>query len=402
MEINLFVALRYLRGRSRVFLTFTNLLSFLGISFGVFSIITVSSVMNGFSEDMISRIIGVKGDIKIFTPEDYDRNHLLTILEGEDDVVGYSRIKEMDMLLKGRNNVIYSLTYGVDIQDLGNISNVLDKVRIGNPESDQFDLDGIIIGLDLSLQLNVTVGEFIQITSPLVQDPSPLGLMPRTRRFRVQGIFHTGLHELDSTISFISYVNAEFLSGNRVPSSYVLKTGNMRRSLRVAQALTRKLSDGYFIQDWSQKEVNLYHAMKVERYVMITVLFLMIILSAFNMIGNSIKQVALKKREIGLLKTIGLKDKDIKKIFVYQGLSIGFLSCIIGVLFSLVLIFIQIEYQLIELPVPGFPFQALPMKLRLMDFIYVSIFTVLVCWITTIIPAKKTTSITPITTLRDL
>lgn len=168
--IHTYIALRYLRGRKRFFIKGSNLLSMMGIFLGVFSLLVVASVMNGFDRDMRNRIIGAKSEIRIykddFSPFD-NYNEIIALVEQEKKVVGVAPICDTELLLQNKKHISSAVCSGIDFLRQKTVNDVLDNMVIGEPDQEQLDNDGIIIGLDLSLTLNVTVGEYLQISSPI-------------------------------------------------------------------------------------------------------------------------------------------------------------------------------------------------------------------------------------------
>ena len=210
------IAFNYLRGRKRFFFRSANLLALTGIVIGVFSLLVVSSVMNGFDTDMRNRVIGSKSEIKVhkadFSPI-YNYPQLERFLESFAGVKAVSAVCENELMLQNGNLLASTVCYGIDFIKQSRISNIFDKVIIGEPDSIALQENGIIIGLDLSLSLNVTVGEYLQVSSPAVSEPTPFGMLPRSKKLKVVGLFISGLPEFDRLHSYISIKNGQFFAG---------------------------------------------------------------------------------------------------------------------------------------------------------------------------------------------
>ncbi|MBC8385415.1 MAG: ABC transporter permease [Candidatus Cloacimonetes bacterium] len=397
-------AVRYLKGRKKILFTFSNMLSLLGIIIGVFSLLVVSSVMNGFDSDMRNRIISLKAEIKL-NEKNYDpiRNHdeLVRKIEQHPDISGVSPICETELLIQNEGEIASTICFGIDLQKHTGISDVLNKIVIGVPTEKSFSEDGIILGLDLSLSLNVTVGEYVRLSSPLGTEPSPFGLLPKSKKMKVIGLFISGMPEYDKVYTFVSLKNAQYYLGFEDEISYLeLRTNNSKKSAVIAKKIQKYLNGEYIVEDWSEFDANLFNAIKMEKIVMFFVLALMIILAAFNMTGNFIKLVAEKKTEIGVLKALGASEKDIIKIFVHVGMIVGIIGTLIGFSFAVLLLVSQQKWHFIKIPVPGFPLQWLPVEIRIADLILVPLITILISFLTTLHPSKKTVKIDPIKIIR--
>ncbi len=402
---HMIIALRYLRGKKKFLFTFSNLLSLLGIVIGVFSLLVVSSVMNGFDSDMRNRIIGSKAEIKVHKTDYSPIKNYSNIIEKigkEQDVIGAAPICEAELLIQKEDRIASTISYGIVFNKHKTVTNILDKMVIGEPDEMALQDDGIIIGMDLSLVLQATVGEYITISSPIGTEPSPFGLLPRTKKLKVVGIFISSLPEFDKTFSFLSLQNVQYFLNLEDEVNFIeIKTSDAKLSAQTAIKLQKNLSGKYIAEDWSDFESNLFNAMKMEKAIMFIVLALMIVIASFNLTGNFIKLVAEKKIEIGVLKAIGATKKDIIKIFVTMGSIIGMIGTFIGTSLAYLILFLQLKYHLIKIPVSGFPLQWLPVEIRSIDFILVPIIAVFISFLTTLHPAKKTVQIDPIKIITD-
>ena len=403
--IHLFLALRYLKGRKKIVFTFSNMLSLFGIIIGVFSLLVVSSVMNGFELDMKNRVIGSKAEIKIYHKnydpiKDYDI--ILEKVDNLTEVIKSAPVCQNELMIQNKKNLASTICFGIDLEKQNQVTEILDKIVIGYPSPENLENDGIIIGLDLSLTINATVGEYIQLSSPLGTVPSPFGLLPKTKKLKVIGIFLSGMPEYDKLFTYISLKNSQyFLDFEDEVNQVEVKTHNLRRSSKIARLIQDVIGDDFVVEDWSEFDANLFNAIKLEKVVMFLVLALMIIIASFNMTGNFIKLVAEKKVEIGVLKAIGASEIDIVRMFVNIGLIIGIIGTFIGVAFALILLLAQSHWHFIKIPVAGFPLQWIPVDMRFLDFIIVPIVVIIISFLTTLHPARRTVKIDPIKIIRN-
>jgi lipoprotein-releasing system permease protein len=399
------LALKYLKGRKKFFFTFSNMLSMGGIIIGVFSLLVVSSVMNGFDSDMRNRVVGSKAEIKIHQ-KDFDP--IENYMEVVEQVSALSNIKaaapvcETELMIQKENNLSSTVCFGIDFDQHTKITKLVQKMVVGVPRTENLENDGIIIGLDLSLTINATVGEYVQIMSPIGTEPTPFGLLPKSRKLKVVGIFSSGMPEYDQVYTYISLQNAQYLLGFGDEVSQVeVKTVNSNNSRKYAAQIQELLGDQFIVEDWSIFDANLFNAIKMEKVIMFLVLALMIIIASFNMTGNFIKLVAEKKIEIGLIKAMGASEKDIIKIFLSIGVIIGVLGALIALILALGLLLAQIKWRFIQIPVPGFPLHWLPVEMRTIDFILGPLIAIVISFLTTLHPARKTVKIDPIKIMRN-
>ena len=394
---HLTLALRYLKGRKKYFFTFSNMLSLLGIVIGVFSLLVVSSVMNGFDTDMRSRVIGSKAEIKIhktdYSPiSDYDE--IINKIEQIPSVIGIAPVCENELMIQNENELASTICYGINLKQQKKVTQLLDRIVVGEPGIEALENNGIIIGLDLSMTLNVTVGEYVHLTSPIGTEPTPFGLLPKNKKLKVIGIFISGMPEYDRIFTYISLKNGQYFSSYKDEIRQIeVKSTDSRKSYRTAKQLQEILGEEFLVEDWSVFEANLFNAIKMEKIVMFFVLALMIIIASFNMTGNFIKLVTEKKMEIGVLKALGASEKDIIKIFVNVGIIIGMLG-------TLIVLLAQQNWHFIQIPVPGFPLHWLPVEIRILDFVIVPMVAIVISFLTTLQPSKRTVRIDPIKIIR--
>jgi lipoprotein-releasing system permease protein len=399
------LALKYLRGRKKFFFTFSNMLSMGGIIIGVFSLLVVSSVMNGFDSDMRNRVVGSKAEIKVhqkdFDPiEDYAA--ISQRIAKLPEVVAAAPVCEMELMIQKGNNLGSTLSFGIDFNSHIKITELVEKMVVGVPDAESLQNDGIIIGLDLSLTINATVGEYVQLMSPLGTEPTPFGLLPKSKKLKVVGIFVSGMPEYDQIYTYMSLQNAQYFLGYQDEVSQIeVKSINSENSQKYSDLIQAELGSEFLVEDWSVFDANLFNAIKMEKVIMFLVLALMIIIASFNMTGNFIKLVAEKKTEIGVLKALGASEKDIIKIFLNIGVIIGVSGALIALILALGLLFAQMKWHFILIPVPGFPLQWLPVEMRTIDFILGPLVAIIISFLTTLHPARNTVKIDPIKIIRN-
>jgi len=397
MELRIIMALKYMARRGTHQLTFSNLIAFLGIVIGLFSLNVVSSVMNGLSTDMAQRIVAAKGEVRLFhqdfSPFTNYQALVDSLMQRYPQIIIGGPVNTGEFLLRRGNNTQYTECHGVNFAQHRVISNIYNKIRIGNPSEAAFVNNGIILGLDLTWQLNATVGDTVEVVSPLVMTPTPLGLIPKSEKFRVVGIFQSGLPEFDRLYSYIDIQKSEAFK-RQVGVDYIeLKTNIRDLNFRGLVANIERDFPHLKAEHWEIFDRTLFQAIRIEKYAMFVVMAIILVLASFNITGNFIRTVKEKRDEIALLKTIGMGKRDIFYFFVIMGSLIGFSGIVIADILSYCLLILQKRFEFVQIPVAGFPFTAVPVDLGLGRMLAFSLLTFVICVLGTLYPAYKTMKI---------
>ena len=405
MSLKFLLAYRYLVGRNKFFFSFSNIIALLGIIIGLFSLLVVSSVMNGLSNDMAERIISTKGEIRIIR-EDYSPfletdGFIDSLVNNYPQIIEGGPVNRDDLLIRRRHQTAYTETFGIDFNKHSKISNIFSMIKIGNPDESTFKNNGIIIGLDIAFNLVATIGDTIEVISPAVMTPSPLGLIPKTERFTIVGIFSTGFPEFDRLYCFIDIEKSKEFKRHNGADYIELKT-NIRnfKYQKITQQIEKDLL-GIKAEHWEIFHKTLFQAIKVEQIAMFAVMTIIIVLASFNIKGNFIRTITEKKAEIATLKTLGMDKINIFSFIMIMGLIVCGAGILIADLIAFLLLYLQVKYEFIQIPIPGFPFTAVPVDINLLRFIYFSLLTLLICTIGTIYPALKTMKIDIIKVLHE-
>ena len=402
MNFSNYIAVRYLLNRENRFLSFSNIISFLGMGLSVFSLLIVISVMNGFSDDLRNRVIGMKADIFIYANEhkpikNYEK--LIKKIKNKTEIDKVAPVYRNELLIQRKGLISATINYGVDFDRQKRISNALELLWLGKPDKEKLQ-NGIIIGSELAYEINSTVGDYVQVTSPIGNVVTPLGLLPKTKSLKVIGIFSSGMPEFDRSYTYSSLSTGTFFSNfeegvNRIEIKH---HNNLNKT---AEALKRVLGKNYEVEKWTEMESNLFQSMKIEKIVMFSILSFMIILSSLNLIGNFIKLITEKKQDIGILKSFGTSVNLIKKVFLKIGILISGLGILTGTSFALVLLLIQDKYQLIKLPITGLPINYVPVNIHFYDIILTVIIAFVISIIAIYFPLRKLKQIQIIEIIRN-
>jgi len=405
MNHRILIARRMLGGKGFTRLSSSNLLSLIGIALGVFSIIVVSSVMNGFDNYMMDSVINFKSNIwvtrsdnKPFTASD----NLLTTITDINGVTGVSPVCKTDLMIQNEGVISSVQCIGVDLNRHKDVTKIIENIRVGKPDAEEFSENGIILGLELSMFLRATVGEKIRLTSPLSTIPTPFGLVPRSKDLEVSGLFNAGLPEYDKSVVFIGLEQCRFYKGYTTEIDLIeIKTKNPYTSRKIAEKISKIIGSDYKVEDWSQFDSNLFTSIRIEKFAIMFVLSLMFLLVAINMSGSFIKTITEKKKDIGILKTIGVTDSDLSNSVVFMAGIVGITGSLLGGISASLMMFLQQELKFIKIPVRGFPFQSLPSNIHWADVIFTIAVAILISLLSAWYPAKRTLNLKPINMIRN-
>ena len=326
------IAIRYLRSkRKEGFVSIIAGFSFIGIGLGVATLIIVMSVMNGYRQDIMDRILGVDGHIDIVSYGDNISNYKVkeVIISNVPGVISVMPQVTGQVMINVNNFTSGSLVRGVEPIRLSERSIVSENIIMGSIESFKNN-KGIIIGKRMARRASITVGETITLISPN-GNITAFGQMPRIKEFEVSAIFDVGMSDFNSSIIFMPLDVAQvfFKIKNQV-SEIEVQVKNPDNARLIARDIFDALGQELNVYSWESSNVAFFNALQVERNVMFLILTLIIIVAAFNIISGLIMLVKDKSKDIAILRTMGATRMMIMKIFFLSGASIGFIGTIFG------------------------------------------------------------------------
>ena len=399
------ITLRFLKARKKDgFLNVISIFSFIGISLGVAVLIIVMSVMNGFRTELINKIVGFNSHVTVkpysnSIDEDKINNKLKLISKN----IIFSNSGEA-IILKN-NNTKGIVLRGYKYNDLLNLEVLTNEKFKG--ELNKFDKNFISIGSELSFSLNLEIGDELTLMSPSgVQ--TIIGSMPKQKTFIVNSIFNSGLAEFDNNIAFIELnVLEEFFGydSNERNLEIYLKNPNNIESQKL---IVKQVFDDEFVFSWADMNSSLFSALKVERNVMFIILSLIIIVAAFNIISGLTILVKNKTRDIAILKSIGVLNKSIIKIFFLVGVIIGTSATIfgifLGVTFSIYIEnfrqFLSSVFNISLFPEEIYFLSKMPSEINPTSIILISVCSIIITILVSIFPAFKAAKLDPIKSLK--
>lgn len=408
------IACRYLLTKKKDgFISVINTLSLIGIAIGVSVLIIVMSVMNGYETELIQRILGINGHITIMAPGNRLMSFDKSLSQQIQDIPGIKFVAPIitdQAMVMGRNatGVVIRAIDGVDLEQKPIMTNSL----LGEGFSPYRRGEGILIGVELAKQLDVSEGDSIKLISPEL-DNLAIGAIPRAKTFKIVGVFDVGMCEYNSSIVFMPLKSAQlFLGINQQISGIEVILHKHTDLQHIKNAISQVLesnSKDLVIVDWTQQNDSLMNALRIERNVMFFILSLIVVIAAFNIITSLTMLVNDKKTGIAIFKTIGMDQSSIVKIFMLCGSIIGItgtiIGCVLGVLFA---VNIEKIREFLESltgitlfdPVIYF-LTSLPSELSFVNVMFIFLISVLLSLVATIYPAIKASKLSPVVIFRS-
>lgn len=409
------VGLRYLKAkRKQTFISIITFISIAGIAVGVMALIVVLAVMTGFQEDLRDKILGTNSHIVItqYSKGMDDFESVVKKVQDYPQVEAVTPFIYSQVMLTSEQNVSGVVVRGIDPGREGKVTKLAENMREGSLndliKEEEGVAPGIVIGKELSGMLGVFYGEELNIVSPL-GNMTPMGMVPRMKKFKVVGIFDSGMYEYDTSLAYISLKEAQlFFNMGELVTGVEIRVRDFFKAGETAAQLRDKLGFGYFVRDWMEMNRNIFSALKMEKTVMFIILLLIILVASFNIISTLIMVVMEKGKDIAILKSMGATSGGILKIFLIEGMVIGVVGTLLGGM-SGVLLALNLE-EVVSSVEKAFGFKVLSPDIYYLDrlpshvnFTDVSIImaaAVLISLLATIYPAWQASRMAPADALR--
>jgi len=421
MQFELFIAARYLRAKRRqAVIGVITVISIVGVAAGVASLIIALAINNGFRQDLQDRLLGSTSHINLLRIQsDGIRNWepLLARLESQPHVIaGAPAIYEQVLISRGAR-AQGGILKGIVPQDERKVSTILDTVKQGSaatldensPRSPASDsettspaatLPPIVLGKDLADELGASVGSIVTVTSPQ-GELTPFGIVPKYKRFKVTGVFASGFFDYDNTWAFIRLSDAQRLFDlSDVVSVLEFKVDDIYKAGEIGQQLEDAAGKGFMSTNWMEQNRAIFHALRLERVVTFITIGLIVFVAALNILISLIMMVMEKTRDIAVLVSMGAKRRQIRRIFMYQGILIGVIGTALGLIAGFALSWAGGHYHLLSLSAEVYSIDYVPFAPRLLDGLLVALVAIGVSFIATLYPSWSAASVLPAEALR--
>jgi len=410
LPYELFISLKYLRSkRKQRFISLVTFFSIIGVMVGVMTLIIVLSVMSGFEKEVRTRILDINAHIFVLSLKgpisEYQK--LMNRVKQEPGIIGVAPFIYSQVMVKSDQNVSGAVLRGVEVESISKVSNLPKILKAGKIESLNTSelkhgqmLPCLIMGQELAKNLGVWVGDVVSVISPF-GEITPLGQIPKVKQFLVSGIFASDMYDYDSSLIYISLQQAQqFLALGDTVTGLEVKIDEIFKARELARTLQNKLGFPFWTKNWIDMNKSLFSALKLEKTTMFLILILIIVVAVLNIGSSLIMMVMEKVKDIAILKTMGATDKDIMKIFIYQGLIIGFLGTVLGIIGGISVCLLLKEYHFIHLPQDVYSLSCLPVELRWGDIIAITLGAITLSFLSTIHPARQAARLDPVEALR--
>ncbi len=411
MKYELLIGRRYLRAsRGNRFVSFISTISMAGVAIGVAVLIVVLSVMNGFEREVRQRILSLTSHASIsalnFRLGDW-QDAAARVRDNPEVLAAAPFIEDQALLIAGAKSSGAVVT-GILPEDERQVTIIADKVTAGSFAPLAPGEYGIVLGTELAKALGVALGERVVIVTSL-RTTTPAGVMPRMRTFKIVGLFSAGMYEYDRNLAYVHLADAARLyrMGEDV-TGLRLKLADMFEAPRVVRQLAGALGGGYYVDDWTRKHANFFRSIQLTKSALFIILLLVVGVAAFNIVSTLVMVVKDKRSDIAILRTVGASPRSVLTIFLTQGVAIGVIGTLSGVLLG-VLISINLESLIHALEsLLGLQFldarvyfiTDLPARVEWSDVLQISLTAFVLCTLSTLYPSWRAARTQPAQSLR--
>ncbi|MBN2060638.1 MAG: lipoprotein-releasing ABC transporter permease subunit [Deltaproteobacteria bacterium] len=406
MPVEIFLGMRYLKAkRKQAFISIISIISVVGVMVGVMALIVVISVMNGFRADLMSKILGVNAHILVLNYHGPFRDYIkvlddITVIDG---VTGATPFIYSQVMINSDGRSSGAILRGLDPVSAGAVINIEPMIKDGSLYSLEKINEGppsIILGEELARQLGVLPGDIINVISPQGR-LTPLGRSPNSRKYRVTGLFNSGMYEYDSSLIYTSITEAQdFLGIEGGVTGIEVRVNEAYKSDLIGESIQKKLGYPFWTKDWKVMNKSLLSALQLEKITMFVILTMIILVGALNIISTLVMIVMEKTRDVAILRAMGATSGSIMKIFMFQGLLVGITGTLAGLVSGLGICHLISRYLHIEMPTDFYGIATLPVRVEATDVIVVTLAAVFISFLATIYPSWHASRLNPVEALR--
>lgn len=406
-----FIGLRYLFGRRETALhSATSHFAAAGIALGVAALIVVLSVMSGFNTEVKTRIVGTHAHVILLrygTEGVVYSDSLAALLAGHPEVVAVSPFVYNKAMLSAGDAAEGAVVKGIVWDEEVGVTALAKYVKTDRARPQlargEDQIPGIVLGKHIAENLGLLEGDELLLVSPAESRRTPLGFVPRMRRFRLEGIFDSGMYDFDASMAFIDLAEGQsfFGLGERI-TGYEIRIRDMDRAPELADELVALVGGfPYRANNWIDLNQNLFSWMKTEKRVMFIILIMIILVAGFNIASSLVMLVTEKRKEVGILKSMGIPSISILRIFVLEGWVMAFSGTAAGTVVGLLLCHLLERYRFIALPEDVYFIDTLPVRVEWGDVWVIVASVLLIAALSTVYPAWRAARVDPIEAIRS-
>ena len=402
MRFEFLVALRYMKAkRKQAVVSVITVISVIGVASGVAALVIALAINTGFREDLQEKLLGAQAHVMLMNPN----------LEGISDYMEIVRVaKETEGVRAAApalyQGVLLSNSFqnrgvwlkGIVVELESARSDIVDNLAEGRIED--FDDDGIILGVELARAIGSFVGDRVRVLSAETY-MTPMGFSPRTRTLDVVGLFESGLYELDAGYAYVTMARVQQLLGlEDVASRIEIQIEDIDRSEAVAEAVLARLGGELEYTDWKEQNTVIFQALRLERLVMFITIGLIVLVASLNIVVTLVMMVLEKTRDIAVLMSMGATRENIRRVFVAQGVIIGVIGTALGLIVGNLASYLADTYRWVSLPPDVYSIAYVPFRPDAWDSAVVGVAAILISYLATLYPSRAASSLEPVEALR--
>jgi lipoprotein-releasing system permease protein len=401
-----FVAKRYLRSPNRpAILRLITVFSVLGVAAGVATLVIALAMNSGFRETLQDRLLGVTAHISLTHPGPSGIQNYEALAEKLQKIPGVKSVTPaiyQTVLLSFGGEARGVVVKGIDLSLERKTDEALQKLSAGrldfSPDSD--GIEGLVVGKQLADEWQLQPGDYVTLTSPQGR-LTPFGLMPRTRRFRIAGVFDSGFYDYDENWCFVTLSSAQSLAGaSDIVNVLEFRLAKPEEAPQIAKEVEREVGQGFTASTWMEENGALFRALRLEKLVTAIFIGLITFVAGLNILVVLSMTVTDKARDIAVLLSIGTRRKQVRRIFLMVGITIGAIGTLIGLIVGYTFTWIAGTYRLIPLDPQVYAVPYVPFHPSLLDGLWIAASAMAIAIFATILPAREASRLLPVEILR--